>query len=163
MFVARYVQNPLETISYDIPFADFLTQTADTIGTAYVSASPGLTVVSWAVVGTSIRVFVTGGTSGQSYEVAASVVTAGGRVKLSEISLWFWGRNLAALTNWPGSGATLVASTGQVFLDGGSLYLDGAQITFSVPAAGTSAAIPTGQMFADAGTLYLDSAQMVLA
>lgn len=133
-YINRYIQNPAEILSYDVPFGDFLAQTGDSISLSLVSADPGITIVSSAVVGTSIRIFVAGGVSGQSYEVAVSIVTTGGRTKLGEILIRFRGRNIALLTNWLGTGSGPMTSSlipGEMLLDTGIAKLDSGLLVLS--------------------------------
>lgn len=75
-------KRPADVLDYDIEFEDWLTDD-DTITTVASDVSPagGLVVDSVQIVGTSIKVWVSGGVLNTTYDVSITVSTQGGRVK----------------------------------------------------------------------------------
>lgn len=117
-----YVQDPVETIDYDLPFATWLAAHSDSISTWDAEADIGLTLVSAAVVANNVRAFVTGGLNGHTYRVAADITTAGGRFKREEILIFVSGEAITGPVLHPG---------GPLFLDLQSLLLDSYYLVLS--------------------------------
>jgi hypothetical protein len=83
----RFVKRPGETIDYDFIFTDWLNARNDTVASFTVQSSEGITVGSTAQSSGVVKVFVSGGTAGQSYKVTATITTEGGRVKQGQIRI----------------------------------------------------------------------------
>ena len=75
-------KTPSDLLDYDIDFSEWITD-SDTITTvvAEVIPSGGLTVASTSVSTPIVKAWLSGGVSGESYEVKVTVSTLSGRVK----------------------------------------------------------------------------------
>ena len=73
----QFLKDPQSILDYQWNWASWLV--ADTISTATVTASSGLTVASSSNTTTTVTAWLSGGTIGQSYSVTCEIVTAGGR------------------------------------------------------------------------------------
>jgi hypothetical protein len=79
-------QQPAERLSYSVDYADALTD-GDNVQSATAAVSPvGLTVNNVSVIDPRVRFWVNGGTSGVTYKVTLTVVTADGRTFQDEIT-----------------------------------------------------------------------------
>lgn len=80
-----FVKQPADYLDYDVEYEDFLSD-GDSVasGTATVSAA-GLTVDPPLVVGTTLKLWVAGGTVGTTYKVDVTMTTAQGRIKQDEL------------------------------------------------------------------------------
>lgn len=87
--LARYEQQPGETLDYDFDFyTNFLSTLGDTApgpGGLVVTVEPGLTLQSSSLTDGRVKVWLSGGKDGSGYKVTATVTTTGGRVKQAEI------------------------------------------------------------------------------
>ena len=85
----KFDKQPAEVQDYDIDFAaEYLAGLSDTApgpGGLTVTADAGITVDSFLLVNGKVKVWVSGGTTGTSYKITATVVTTGGRTKQAEI------------------------------------------------------------------------------
>lgn len=83
--LGRFTKQPAEKESYSIEFEDDLTGT-DSIATAVSTVSPeGLTLVSTLVIGTRVKVLVSGGAaSGTRHKVTVTATTDDGRTLQDE-------------------------------------------------------------------------------
>lgn len=85
--LGRFYKQPVDVLDYDFDFSDWLTDRADTILSFTVTADTGLTVGDTSTVDGVVKVFLSGGTSGQQYKVTCTVVTNGGRTKQAELAI----------------------------------------------------------------------------
>lgn len=86
-----FPKQPGETRDYDIDFTKYLAARADTIVSHLIFVDDGITVEDSSVVVASgltfVKVFLSGGTDGESYYVSAQVTTEGGRVIEGDIQI----------------------------------------------------------------------------
>lgn len=80
-----FTKQPGETLDYDISFAEFLAGYADTGLSATVTAAAGITLDFFSLTQGVVKVWLSGGTTGQSYKVTVRLTTTGGRIKEDEI------------------------------------------------------------------------------
>jgi hypothetical protein len=86
MPIDTFDKQPLEVQDYDMMFGDYLTLMQDTPLSHVVDPPPaGINLVASQIVGQNIKVWLSGGTSGQKYKITARMTTAGGRTKEHEI------------------------------------------------------------------------------
>lgn len=81
----RFKKQPADEQDYDVDYTNFLTKLADTAASVEVESEPGITILSYQIVGMRVKVWVAGGTSGRKYKVTVRLTTMGGRVKEVEI------------------------------------------------------------------------------
>lgn len=82
-----FQKQPADVQDYDIDFSEYLSALTDTAASAVVEAEPGITVVNHLIIGTRVKVWLSGGTSGVRYKVTVRLTTTGGRTKEVEIRL----------------------------------------------------------------------------
>lgn len=86
MPIDPFPKQPLEVQDYDMLFGDYLTLMADTPASHVVDPPPaGINLVHSEIVGQNIKVWLSGGTSGQKYKITGRMTTTGGRTKEHEI------------------------------------------------------------------------------
>ena len=84
--LATFPKQPADVQDYDVDYADYLNELGgDTLVSAVVTADVGVTVDSHSIIGTAVKVWVSGGTTGRTYKVTIRATTAFGRVKEVEI------------------------------------------------------------------------------
>ena len=82
--LGTFIKQPAEKESYSIEYAEDLID-ADSIESVVVTVAPlGLVIVSSLVVGTRVKVLVSGGTDGAKYKVTATATTDDGRILQDE-------------------------------------------------------------------------------
>lgn len=82
--LGKHVKQPLEVESYSIEYADDLVE-LDAISSAVVLVEPaGLTVLWHLVVGTRVKVMLTGGSVGTKHKVTVTATTEDARVLQDE-------------------------------------------------------------------------------
>lgn len=82
--LGRFTKQPAEKESYSIEFSDDL-EGMDGIAEAVTTVSPeGLNLISSLVVGTRVKVLVSGGNVGTKYKVTVTVTTDDGRILQDE-------------------------------------------------------------------------------
>lgn len=74
------IKRPDDVRDYDVNFSRWLPD-GDTVQSATADAGEGLNVDSVQITDTTVKVWLSGGTSGQSYNVDVGVETTGGRAK----------------------------------------------------------------------------------
>lgn len=89
MSMGTYRKQPADERDIDIDCADWLEELGgDMLDSATVSVSPsGLTVETPVVSASSVKVWVRGGTDGETYTVSVTVETVGARVKQAEFKV----------------------------------------------------------------------------
>jgi hypothetical protein len=86
MAIDSFTKQPSEVQDYDMDFGEYLALMADTPATHVVDPPPvGITLINSSIVGQNIKVWLSGGTSGQRYKITGRMTTAGGRTKEHEI------------------------------------------------------------------------------
>ncbi len=83
--LATFTQQPTEILDYDVDFSAFLNAISDTAVSHTVTSEPGITVNSSSLNAGRVKVWVTGGLSGQKYKITVRLTTDGGRLKEEEI------------------------------------------------------------------------------
>lgn len=78
--VEKFEKQPADVQDYDIVFVDYLEPQADTIASFVVASTPGITILTSVLVGTdTVKVWISGGVSGQKYKFTVLITTHGGR------------------------------------------------------------------------------------
>lgn len=85
--LGRFTKQPGETFDYDFIFGDWFSNRTDTPASHQVIVPSGLTLDADYLVGTTIRVRLSGGTNGATYVVQAVMTTSSGVVKEAEFIL----------------------------------------------------------------------------
>lgn len=85
--LGTFTKQPAEKESYSIDYADDLVD-QDAIASVEVTVTPiGLTIASSLVVGTRVKVLLSGGTDGVKYKITATATTDDGRILQDEFIL----------------------------------------------------------------------------
>lgn len=82
--LGRYKKQPNETLDYDVSYAKFFSKRTDDIATATATAETGLTVGTNTVLGKIYKIFLSGGTNGQTYKVTVVMTSTTGVIKEDE-------------------------------------------------------------------------------
>lgn len=85
MGIAKFTKQPVEVQDYDLDFTDYLDYHGDTAASHTAVADAGITLTDSDLLGKLVKVWVSGGTDGQSYKITVTLTTTGGRVKQGEI------------------------------------------------------------------------------
>lgn len=85
--LGRFIKQPADRLDYDIDYRDWLTDRADTLQSAAVTAEAGISVDDFVLVSGVVKVYLSGGTDGQTYKITCTATTTGGRIKQAEISI----------------------------------------------------------------------------
>lgn len=88
--LATFTKQPADVQDYDIDYSEYCGSfaPADTLaGDPVVTTDPGITVDSVSRVGSVVKVFLSGGTTGTTYKVTCRATTTGQRVKEVEIKI----------------------------------------------------------------------------
>lgn len=85
----KFTKQPEEVQDYDISFVDWLAGFSDTGVSHVVTIDAGITMISSVLNAGIVKVWISGGVSGVSYKVTATLTTVGSggiaRVKQAEI------------------------------------------------------------------------------
>ena len=83
-----FQKQPGDQLDYDLDFSEWLTGSDTITGAVAVSSEPDeLTVLSVAIAGTAVKVWIAGGLNGSTYKVTTTVSTAEGRIKELEFKI----------------------------------------------------------------------------
>lgn len=85
--IAKYTKQPVEVLDYPFDFTSFLQEANDVAVSHTVTASAGINVESSTLARGVVRAMVSGGETGRTYKISATVTTGGGRVKQLDIRL----------------------------------------------------------------------------
>jgi hypothetical protein len=80
-------KDPDEVVDYDLSWADQMTADSDTITTSTWTVPIGITKASSSATTTITKVWLSGGTAGQTYALLNRVITAGGRTLDQTVNL----------------------------------------------------------------------------
>jgi hypothetical protein len=80
-------KDPDEVVDYDIDWSDQMTADSDTISTSTWTVPTGITKDSSSNTTTRTKVWLSGGTTGETYTLLNRVVTAGGRTLDQSVKL----------------------------------------------------------------------------
>lgn len=83
-YLASYTQQPADRLDYDIP-CDLAE--GDSLASATVSVTPAGLTVNEVIVGSKVKLWVEGGTSGVTYKVEVTITTTLGRTKQVEVKI----------------------------------------------------------------------------
>ncbi len=72
-------KDPNEVVDYDLSWAEQMTEDADTVATSNWTVPAGITKDSQSNTTTRTKLWVSGGTVGQSYDCLNRITTGGGR------------------------------------------------------------------------------------
>lgn len=82
--VGRMEKQPTEVLDYDLDFSGWI-PSGDYIASVTATVATGLTIDSFSFFSQSwVKVWLSGGTNGQTYKVEVTVTTYDGRVKQAE-------------------------------------------------------------------------------
>lgn len=85
--LAKFVKQPADIQDYDIDFNEYLTANSDTAASHTSTVDAGITKQSSVMADGVVKVWLSGGTSGETYKVTVTVTTTAGRVKQAEIAV----------------------------------------------------------------------------
>ncbi len=80
-------KDPDEVVDYDLSWEDEMTADTDTISTSTWTVPVGITKNSSSTTTTRTKVWLSGGTAGETYTLLNRVVTAGGRTLDQSVKL----------------------------------------------------------------------------
>lgn len=89
--LATWEKQPGERQDYDIEFGEWLAPLGDAPAATNpiaVTAPAGITLISFELIGTAVKLWITGGTNKTRYKFTIAMTTAGGRVKEAEIVIY---------------------------------------------------------------------------
>ena len=86
-FLAKYTKQSAETLDYDISFVDWLAALSDAAISHVASADAGITLVSSALTAGVVKVWLSGGTSGEKYKVTVAITTATSPARVKEADI----------------------------------------------------------------------------
>lgn len=87
MILATYTKQPADVLDYDVEYSDFMGG-IDALSSKTVTATPtGINVDSSSIVGTRVKVWLSGGTNGVTYKITVTATTSDGRVKQDEFKV----------------------------------------------------------------------------
>lgn len=77
-----FQKQPADQLDYDLDFSDWITAGDIITGAAAISSDPTkLTILSTAVLGQVVKVWLSGGENGATYKVTTTISTQQGRIK----------------------------------------------------------------------------------
>ena len=86
-FLNTFTKQPADRLDYDFDYSAFLLNTDTVISAVFAVEPVGLTLDTQLVEPTFTKVWVTGGTAGNTYKITCTVTTDHGRVKQDEIRI----------------------------------------------------------------------------
>lgn len=81
----KFTKQPIEVQDYDIDFNEYLEFHNDVAVSHTSFAEAGVSILSSNLTGGVVKLFISGGTDGNTYKVSATITTQGGRVKQGDI------------------------------------------------------------------------------
>ena len=85
--LGTFTKQPAEVQDYDIDFSEWLAALSDTAISHVVTADAGITLGATTLAAGVVKVWLSGGLTGTSYKITATITTAGGRTKEDEIKI----------------------------------------------------------------------------
>ncbi len=83
-----FQKQPADQLDYDLDFSDWLTSTDTITGAVAVSSVPTeLQVLSVAISGSNVKIWIAGGVTGSTYKVTSTISTDEGRIKELEFKI----------------------------------------------------------------------------
>jgi len=86
MSIPKYTKQPGDKLDYDIDFNEWLSS-SDSLDSVDVTADTGITIVNSTIVGSVVKVWISGGTDGEIYKITVKVITVEGRIKEQEFKI----------------------------------------------------------------------------
>lgn len=80
-------KDPNEVVDYDLDWSDLMTDDTDTIATSSWTVPAGITKDSSSNTTTRTKVWLSGGTAGETYTLLNRITTAGGRTLDQSVKL----------------------------------------------------------------------------
>ena len=85
--LGRFVKQPLEILDYDVDFSAWFAGRGDTPASIAVITEPGIVLVGNSLVGTMVKVVLSGGTDGVKYKITVRLTTTSGIVREADFSV----------------------------------------------------------------------------
>jgi hypothetical protein len=85
--LATFTKQPADVQDYDIDYSEWLAGFSDTGSSATVTVDTGITLNMYTLLNGVVKVWLAGGTSGETYKVTTTLTTSGGRTKQAEIRI----------------------------------------------------------------------------
>lgn len=85
--LAKFTKQPADMQDYDIDYTDYLDGLQDSAESVDVVAEVGIKLFHYSLIGKTVKVWVDGGTHGETYKVSVTLKTAYGRTKQAEIAI----------------------------------------------------------------------------
>lgn len=82
--IATYTQQPADRLDYDIPYE---LAAGDSLSSVSVSVSPAGLTVTGLIVGSNVKLWVSGGTAGTAYKIEVTASSTLGRTKQVEVKM----------------------------------------------------------------------------
>jgi hypothetical protein len=82
-----FEKQPVDKYDYDVNFSRWLAGINDTASSAVVTNTLGITKITDSLSAGVVKVWVTGGASGQTYTFTINLTTTGGRIKQYEFAV----------------------------------------------------------------------------
>jgi len=86
MALQKFTKQPNDVLDYDVDFSDWMVS-GDEVDGVTVSADAGVTVDSYAFTDEIVKVWLSGGTDGETYKITVLATTEGGRSKEQEFRI----------------------------------------------------------------------------
>jgi hypothetical protein len=85
--MVTFEKQPADVQDYDVNYNPYLTKFADTGSTVVVAADTGITVAATTLTSGVVKVWLSGGLDGYTYQITTTLTTSGGRVKQHEFAV----------------------------------------------------------------------------
>lgn len=82
--LGKYKKQPAEKLDYDVTYDDFFVNRTDALQGVVVTADAGITLATPVVSGNNVKLFLSGGTEGITYEITLRMTTTTGVIKEDE-------------------------------------------------------------------------------
>lgn len=82
--IGEHEKQPGETLDYDVSYARFFAKRTDDIASVTSTSDPGIVSGVNLVIGKVYKVFISGGTDGQTYKVTVVMISTTGVIKEDE-------------------------------------------------------------------------------
>lgn len=86
MAITKIPKQPTEVLDYDFDYSAWLVIT-DEISAATITVPSGITLDSYSFTDTVVKIWLSGGTDGETYKITCLVTTSAGRKKEKELRI----------------------------------------------------------------------------
>ena len=86
MAIRKFTKQPNDVIDYDFDYGDWLVS-GDDLQSAAITIDAGITLDSYSVSADNVKVWISGGTDGETYLATCLATTEGGREKEAELKI----------------------------------------------------------------------------